>query len=533
MKGRLWYFLGLILLTLSHSSCKKSGELANDPYAGGKEPLGIRILNALPKPSSGSAGTEVVWQVTGLMPYKDKVKFYMNDTEARIVEITDKTIKIVLPENVSSGGMTIVVDGQIFFGPTFSVSGKVNLDGTFNHNTGAFGGISQIMPLSNGNLMLVGSLGNFANAGTTKQPINGIVLTSPNGAYVPNPAFGFGAGGWLTSVARLPNGQFMVGGGLSSFNKRRSIGGLTRLNANGSLDTTIVEVVNLTPLEPKNSYDTVAAFNGSVLGSVKKVFAYNNKIITVGNFTNYGEYFYERSTRDNKVIGYTKMDMLLRMEANGKLDLSYNYNPATKSSYEGANGQINDALMEDDGRVILVGSFTRFQGANTNRITRIDNNGLVDPSFKTGTGADGPVIAIRYNAVTQKFLVSGTFKNFNGVPANGLVMLNKDGSVDQSFSIGQLEGGNIMFSAQLSNGLIIVSGSFNKYNGVVRQGFMFLKPDGSLAPGYNNTGAFQGIISDIYETTSPLGFPAVLMVGFISKFNNTPVNNMVKIVYIP
>ncbi|SMD04912.1 protein of unknown function [Pedobacter nyackensis] len=533
MKSNIAYFIGLLLFIMAYSSCKKSEQLAEDPYAGGKEALGIRFLNELPKPTSGSIGSEMTFAVSGLLPYKDKLKCYMNETEAEVVEVTGKTIKIKLPEGSSSGGFTIVVDGQIFFGPQFTVSGKIGYDGTFKPAIGPNGNISQIMPLANGNMILVGSFNDYEKKASLKRPINNIVLINSDGDYLPSFASGLGSDGSLNTIARLTNGQYMIGGSLSSYNNRKSIGGLTRLNSNGSLDTTIVEVVNLTPLLPKNSFDTVAAFNGRVIGSVRKLFVYNNKSILIGNFTNYGEYFYERSTRDRKVIGYTPMDMLMRLESNGKLDESYNFNAATKTSYEKPNGSINDAFMEPDGKVILVGSFTRFQGTGVNRITRVDNNGMIDPTFQVGSGADGPIGTIRFNVTTQKYMVSGAFKTFNGKAANGMVMLKKDGSVDESFNMGTMEGGSISFSAQLSNGLVIVTGSFNKYNGVIRQGFMVLNPNGTLADGYNTTGVFQGIVNDIYETTSPQGFPAFIMAGFILKFDNRAVPNIIKVVYAP
>ncbi|TKC55184.1 DUF5008 domain-containing protein [Pedobacter hiemivivus] len=530
MNTKKWCFLCIMLL-VGFSSCKKSNDLQIDPYAGGKEPLGIRFSNSLPKPASGASGIDVVYQITGLVPYKDKIKCYLNETEATVTEVTDKIIKLKVPVGASSGGLTIVIDGQIFFGPEFTVSGKTGIDPTFKTLIGTNGVINQIIPLNNGNMMLMGYFTDYEKSTSKKIPISGIVLTSPDGQYIPTAAFGAGAGGGLTSMVRLTNGQYMVGGAFSTFNNRKSIGNITRLNANGSLDSTIVEVVNLTPLQPKNSFDTVAAFNGALMGPVSRVFSYNNKVIAVGGFGSYYEHFYERSTRDTKVLGFMPMENLLRMEPSGALDLTYNYNPATKSSYERPNGYFYDAAMQSDGKVIIVGAFTKFQGIGANNIVRVDNNGMVDPSFQAV--ADGAIVAIRYNSTTSKYLICGAFKTFNGKPANGVAMMNSNGTIDESFRLGKLEGGSIGFAAQLSDGKILVSGTFNKYNDIVRQGFMILNANGTLAEGYNNTGMFEGIVNDIYETTSPLGFPAVVMVGYISKFDNKAAGNIVRFILRP
>jgi hypothetical protein len=526
------YLLSMTLLLLLFS-CKKSETLKDDPYAGGKAALGIKVSNVAPKPASGSIGAEVVYQVSGLLNYKEKLKCYLNETEVQVIEVTDSNIKVKVPAGASSGGMTIIIDGQIFFGPEFTITGKVGIDPTFKATVGSNGTINQILPLPNGNMLLVGGFTDFEKKASLKAPVNAIVLTSADGEFLPTLAAGAGAGGSLTSVLRLSNGQFMVAGTFTSYNKRKSIGGITRLNANGSLDSAIVEVVNLTPLEPRNSYDTVAAYNGAVQGTINKIFNYKDKLIAIGGFMNYYQYFYERSTRDNKVIFPTKMESLLQLKPNGQLDSTYNFSLASGTSYERPNGFFNDAVMLEDGKIVVVGSFTRFQGKPVNYIARIDNNGLIDPDFQVGSGADGAIESIRYNATTGKFMVSGSFRNFNGKPANGLVMLNKNGSVDESFKLGTLEGGNTSFVAQLSNGLILVTGSFTKYNGVVRQGFMILNGNGSLAEGYNNTGMFSGVIRDIYETTSPLGFPAVVMVGYINKFDNKSVGNIVRFTLRP
>jgi hypothetical protein len=82
-KRNTWCFLALLLVTVGYSSCKKTTELVEDPYAGGKQALGIRISNALPKPTSGSVGTQVVYTVSGLLPYKDKLKCYLNETRQK------------------------------------------------------------------------------------------------------------------------------------------------------------------------------------------------------------------------------------------------------------------------------------------------------------------------------------------------------------------------------------------------------------------------------------------------------------------
>jgi hypothetical protein len=211
------------------------------------------------------------------------------------------------------------------------------------------------------------------------------------------------------------------------------------------------------------------------------------------------------------------------------MDSTYNYNPSTRQGYAGGNGDINDAFMQTDGKIIAVGAFSSFNGLQANHIVRLNTDGSVDATFASGTGADGPVTSIRYNTTTGKMILAGSFKTYGGKARSGVVLLNADGSVDDTFQFGELTGGVPNFAAQLNNGKVLISGNFNKYNSIIRQGFMILNADGSLAAGYNNTGAFQGRITKVVETTSALGNPAVILVGDFNKFDNTKVGNIVRV----
>ncbi|WP_165501337.1 DUF5008 domain-containing protein [Pedobacter psychrodurus] len=515
----------MLLLVLSISSCKKANPISEDPYAGGKETLGIKFLSDVSDTEDVNGVTQITFEVNGLMPFKDKVKFYINDTEATITKITDKTITVLFPAGASTGGTTLVVDDQIFFGPAYRVDGKVEVDATFATNTD-FAFIRQVLPLPNGNLVMVGFFNNYMAAATIKKPINNIVLINANGFITKGFLTGKGANNAISSIVRLPTGQFLVGGSLTKYNDRDGINSITRLNSDGSLDSSRVEVVGNSS---DRSYDTVATFNGGVLGNVSKVFNYNNSIYAIGSFNNYAEYFYERSTRDNKVVGYTPLNGLLKMTMSGKMDSTYNFNKSANQPYQAGNGSISDALMQSDGKIILVGSFTTYQGLNTGRIVRIGTDGLVDATYPSGTGADDAINAITYSATSGKYLVAGIFNNYNGFATKGLVMLNADGTIDKKLVLKQIEGGSIGKAYQLKSGKLLVFGSFKKYDGIIRQGFMILNPDGSLAAGYNNTGKFQGIVNDVYESVDIFGNPTALIAGAISLFDNQQVSGAVRI----
>lgn len=539
----------MVCIGMTLFSCKEKNIIGDSPYSKGPEPL-VHFKDVRPVPEEGKVGSEVTFAVTGLNT-SDDFTFYLNQTAVQVVSATDSTVTIVVPDDASSGAASVVVDGQAYYGPVFTVEGKVDIATSFEAFKGANNEIKQIIPNSTDEYFII--VGNFtdyqgiAAASATSEGdakyVNHIVAISPTGDFADgrlNP--GKGANGALNTIARssLDNDLF-IGGTFGTYNERKGITNITRLNSNATLDSMTVDLINLDPENTPNAgKDTVPTFNGGVTGglfsSVVKIFydEPTDEVIVVGNFNKYLAYYYPRSTKDGKIIQWLEMHQLLRLHADGSLDSSFNYIPSEKSSPAGSNGYILDAVRTPDGKIIAVGNFTTYNGSTVNSICRIDDKtGLVDQSFQTGSGADGVINRITYNETTQKFLLTGAFHNFNGIPANGVVMLNADGSVDQNFKFGKTTNGRANYAGQLDNGLILVSGRFLKYNDVVRSGFMILNPDGTLAEGYNNTGAFVGQINQIVESETTLKNPGVILVGRFSLFNNIPVNNIVKIALKP
>ena len=534
--------IGFFLLATLLFACKKNEVELKDPYANGKESLGIQFRSKAPSPAIASSGDVVDVNIRGLLKYKDKFKLYVNELEAEVLNYSDSTLQFKVPLNASTGGIWVTVDdasldNQTFFGPTLQIAGKTSLDAGFQVVNGSNYTIYDILRLASGGYILAGAFTDFENKATKDLPVGNIAQINAGGAVETTLKFGIGANYLLNSAERISsgaqNGKFLIAGNFSSFNTKRpnraNINSLTRLNVDGTLDSTIIDVVNATPNDPSKNRDTVPSFNGGVQGTIKKIFTFNDQVYAVGNFDYYLRAFYERSTYDAKVYDRVLMRQMVRMDMDGSMDQTFHYNVATKQSPNGANGIINDAIQLPDGKLILAGTFTSFNGISRNRLVRINLDGSVDATFNIGTGADDEITSITYNATTKKILVAGPFKTFNGQPRTGVAMLETDGSLTAGFTFPSLSGGIVNYAGQLNNGKIIVAGSFNKYRDILRQGFMVLNTDGTLASGYNNTGVFQGTIEKMIETTSTAGNPAIILVGNIFRFDNIPAKNIIRV----
>ncbi len=524
-------------------ACKDREMIGEDPYAGGKEALDIKFKNSNPSPRAGNPGDEVLFKLEGLEKYRGRLAFYINDERAEIVEMTDTTLRVIVPEFVSTGGASVVVDGEVVFGPRFVVNGKVSRNTNYNLTTGfaykgtgvdgsatsARGAVFDYVSLSSSSYVYVGMFTDYNSLAVVQNPINGLVNLNNQGDKLTNVAsyLGIESSGYLSSIHRLADGKLIVSGSFNQYERDPLASGITRLQPNGYLDTMVIRVINDSN-DPLRNVDTVPAFNGNILGGVQKSFLVNDggkeKIICVGNFSMYYKYRYDyRPTPEIKRMEHRFIDNILRMETDGTLDSTYNYNLATKAGIGGANGIIADAAVQEDNKVILVGKFTKFQGKDVPGIVRIANNGEVDPSFSVGTGANGAILSIQ--RANGKILLTGLFSSFNGFVTNGVVMLNLDGTVDETFRFRETDEGVASFAKLLSNGKVLVSGSFGKYDHIKRSGLLFLEQDGTALQEYNNIGSFEGSVSNVYETTIATRKSVVLM-GNIRRFDNQNVSGL-------
>ena len=89
--------------------------ITSDPYAGGKEPFDIALSAEEPVPSEGYPGDTVVFKAEGLLKYcgsqegEYRFKFYLGEQESKILAVTDTTLAVEVPYEVSSGVTYLVI----------------------------------------------------------------------------------------------------------------------------------------------------------------------------------------------------------------------------------------------------------------------------------------------------------------------------------------------------------------------------------------------------------------------------------------
>lgn len=203
---------------------------------------------------------------------------------------------------------------------------------------------------------------------------------------------------------------------------------------------------------------------------------------------------------------------------NGNIDPSF----ATGS---GPNNEILAIGVCEDSSIIVSGFFSQYQGQPVTQPIRIRPNGQRDTSFNPGgTGATfGTIIDAIVVQPDGKILLGGSFTLFNGQPASKIVRLNPDGSVDNNFNTGSgFSGGNISSIDLQPDGKIVAGGSFTSFNGAAATRIARLMPNGSRDTTFN-TGT--GMNSNVREVMSRAD-GSIVAAGDFSTFNGATVNRV-------
>lgn len=172
------------------------------------------------------------------------------------------------------------------------------------------------------------------------------------------------------------------------------------------------------------------------------------------------------SQPDGKIIVVGSFDLYNNVTARNIIRLN---NSGSKDSTFGVGTGLSDSvrsvLSQPDQKIIVGGSFTSYNGITENRIIRFNSNGTKDISFNTGTGFDGVVntIVLQNNG---KIVVGGIFSSYNGVLTGSVVRLNNDGTRDTTFNTSFNNNFQIFSMAPQPDGKIILGGQFISYNGI-------------------------------------------------------------------
>jgi uncharacterized delta-60 repeat protein len=171
------------------------------------------------------------------------------------------------------------------------------------------------------------------------------------------------------------------------------------------------------------------------------------------------------------------MNRIVRLNSDGTRDTSFNVGTAL-------NNAVYKGRVDSDGKIVLVGNFTTFNGAAANRVTRLNSDGTLDTAFAANIGSGPNTYASRVALQSDgKILVAGEFTTWNATTVGSLVRLNANGTRDTAFTteIGTaLLGSQVLDITVQPDQKLLVMGSFTSWKGTTVGGIVRLKTDGTV-----------------------------------------------------
>lgn len=301
-----------------------------------------------------------------------------------------------------------------------------------------------------------------------------------------NPSFYTGTGfdNNVYSVVVNSVGQVYCGGAFSSYNGNTA-NAIIKLNQDGSVD---------------KSFITGTGFNGNVFAIAIQA---DGKIIVVGNFTSYN------GTAANRII---------RLNTDGSVDATFLYGA-------GFNNPVFDVKIQQDGYILVGGNFNTYDGTSAEKIVRLDPIGSIDPSSVYGTGFDN--VAVRKIGIQSdgKIICGGFFTDYNGTPANCIIRLNTNGSVDGTFVYGTGFDSTVNDLFIQPDGKIVLCGAFTTYNGTGANYIIRLNANGSVDGTFVYGTGFDAQVNALGLLSNGI----IIAGGFFTSYDGNASNRIISI----
>ncbi len=356
---------------------------------------------------------------------------------------------------------------------------------------------------ADGKILVAGDSSNGISGGFSliRLNLNGSLDTSFDGdgkAIIP--------GGSGTAMTLQVDGKILVSG--SSWDGSDADFSLIRLNANGSLDTTF-DGDGKAIIPVGTAYDQANAI----------ILQADGKILVAGNSSN--------GTNDDF--------SLIRLNANGSLDTSFDGDGKVIVPVGTSYDYGNAIMLQADGKILVAGN--SYNGGDHDfSLIRLNANGSLDNSFDGDGKAIIPMGASHDNGSAMtlqadgKILMAG-YKFSDGHYNFSLIRLNPDGSLDASFdgdgksipSVGTGDDYGYAVTLQ-ADGKILVAGA--SLNGSSSYDFSLIRlnADGSLDSSFGTTPGINSLGGTANYTENAIGI-ALDSTVVISDPELTALNN--------
>jgi uncharacterized delta-60 repeat protein len=343
----------------------------------------------------------------------------------------------------SNGRIIFVGNFTTYSGLPFNrivrINGDASIDNTFNIGSGFNNSVTEVVLQPDGKILIGGIFSSYNGT-----PANKIIRLNSDGTVDETFDSGTGFDEVVWTISVQSDGKILVGGFFSQYNGV-SYNRLIRLNSDGSID---------------NSFTIGTGFNNTIFDIQQQS---DGKKLIFGGFT---------------IFNGVSHNSLVRLNNDGSIDNTF-------STGVGFNGATYSGLI-DNGKIVVLGDFFEYSGQTHRNIVRLNTDGSIDNTFNSGSGFSrtfGLSYTLSVSNYLGKYYITGDFNTYDGNSSNGLIRLNNDGTIDDTFNVGTglvFESSTDNLGLVLSNGIHVVYGTFTEYNGYVVNDIAFLNPFGTL-----------------------------------------------------
>jgi uncharacterized delta-60 repeat protein len=334
----------------------------------------------------------------------------------------------------ADGGISTILpleDGRILVGGDFlNIQGQSipflarlnndgSIDNTFNTGTGPSSSVREILPYGSDQFIICGSFSVYDG-----EAHNGIAVINNDGSIDSSFPYVIGLTALtIEAMALQPDGKIIVGGEISA-----PYNGIVRIDPNGTIDASFNPGTGIWAPSSPTVYDILVR---------------GTSIVFAGNFNEY----------DGNAVG-----RVVQVLSNGTYDISLN------NSGVGSSGIIFDIEEMPFGQMLLSGAVNTYDGNTSNGTVLVATDlGYTLPAL-TGTGFGAGVVLKAHRLSNGKILAVGSFTNYSVETANGIIRLNSDFTVDPSFDSGTGTG-DVYTLEPTWDGRLLNGGNFASYDG--------------------------------------------------------------------
>jgi len=387
---------------------------------------------------------------------------------------------------IVGGGFTTVQPNGASATTARSCAARFNPDGSLDtgYDPEPNGSVSTILVLPSGKAILAGGFTAFLpNGATTATQADFLARINTDGTldttYIINPLAS------VSAVALQPDGRLVVGGTFLQVYPANNLAAsaapyVARINPDGSVDGGFIpnpnQAVSAIAVQPDGnivlggyftSFQSADTSSPVARNYIARVTTYGILDQTLSPDTT-GTIFASANLPNGQVlvagsflsIGGVTQSYLARLNADGSLDRSF---------APTIGGNVQALAVQSDGKIIIGGGFTLVDGFARGYVARLNPDGTLDGAFNPNVNSNVLAIGLQSNG---QVVLGGQFSaispngSVNQYTISALARVNADGTLDVTFN--PSPSGSVYSIAILSDGRIIVGGSFTSISGVTR-----------------------------------------------------------------